>query len=178
MTSSCPEKCHSHLAREGKSMSLSKLGLRAAILAICVAVSSPSVAHHADPLEAAPTAPAVGAKPEAITGVVHELIVNDHVAGMTVRHVAVLGADGVATSLRGDAAGTLTKGSTVTATGLRNGDALFVDSVATRKAAAAAPAGADERVTGTLRFIHADDFDSGKTSYHYEVHGDDGRVTG
>ena len=27
-------------------------------------------------------------------------------------------------------------------------------------------------------FLHADDFETGKTSYHYEVHGDDGRVTG
>ena len=160
-------------------MSLSKLGLQAAILAICVAVSSPSVAHNgADPLEQAPAAPAVGAKHESITGTVHELTVNDHVAGMTVRHVAVVAPDGVATSLRGDAAATVAKGASVTATGLRNGDTLFVDSVATRKGAPQPHAAADERVAGRLRFIHADDFESGKTSYHYEVHGEDGRVTG
>jgi M6 family metalloprotease-like protein len=160
-------------------MSLSKLGLHAAILAICIAVSSPSVAHHpVDPLEQAPTAPAAGADPESVNGTVHELIVNDHVAGMTVRHVSIVAADGLATALRGDAAAALAKGVDITATGRRNGGTLFVESVATRKAAPVAAAAADDRVTGRLMFIHADDFDSGKTSYHYEVHGDDGRVTG
>ena len=158
---------------------LSKL-LLPAVLALDLIFSPLSSAHlRPDPLELAPTAPAAGAQSETVSGTVGELVIADHVAGMTVRHVFILPHDGrAATTLAGTGVGALRQGAEISVTGRRNGDTLFVERAKATKRAPSSVDAATDRVEGRLLFLHSDDFETGRSSYHYEVHGHDGKVTG
>jgi hypothetical protein len=150
-----------------------RCGLIAALSFISVAV-----AHTPDGLEHATTAPAPDAQLEAVSGTVRELIIDDHVASMTLRYVFVVPGSGEAVAVSGAEAQDLQEGALATVTGRRNGNVLFVESVRAGKALAggARPA-PTRRVEGQLALAHADDFVTGKSQYLYEVHGDDAGVT-
>jgi hypothetical protein len=140
--------------------------------------NSLAVAHTPDGVEHATTAPAPGAQLEAVSGTVRELVIDDHVAGMTLRYVFVVPAAGEAVALEGTDVQSLEDGALATVTGRRNGNVLFVDSLRAGKAlAGAARPAATRRVEGQLALAHADDFVTGKSQYLYEVHGDDASVT-
>ena len=150
-----------------------------AAMAGFVSVTAPAIfAHPVDPLEAAPTKPAPNAKVEAASGIVRELVIEDHVAGMTVRHLSMVPAAGPPVALVGSQVGQLVAGQSVAVTGRRNGNLLFVESLKAGKAAPSAGPGTSEHVEGRLAMAHVDDFETGKSSYLYEVRGDDGSVTG
>src|SRR5438105_15505835 len=91
---------------------------------------APFSAAHAphDAVEHATTAPAPNARVEAASGTVHELIIEDRVANMSVRYLSLVTPSGEATALAGKAADTLADGDTATVTGRRNGSILVVES--------------------------------------------------
>jgi hypothetical protein len=149
----------------------------AASLAGFVTLTSQAVLAHVDPLEAAPTKPAAGAKTEVASGVVRELVVEDHVAGMTVRHLSMVPASGKPVALVGASVDKLSGGQAVSVTGRRNGNTLFVETLQAGKTVAVAVP-ATEHVEGKLAMAHVDDFEKGTSDYVYEVRGDDGSVTG
>src|SRR2546423_6412565 len=151
--------------------------LAAASLLATLGFAPFSAAHspHAG-VEHATTAPAPNARVEAAAGTVHELIIDDRVANMSVRYLSLVAPSGKATALAGRAADSLADGDTATVTGRRNGAILFVESAGAAKATTTRPA-PSEHVQGRLALAHADDFVTGKSKYLYEGHGDDGRVT-
>src|SRR5262245_6038230 len=110
-----------------------------------------SSAHSKDPLEHATTAPAPGAQLEGVSGTVHELVIEDRVAKMTMRYLSVRSTTGAATALLGAGVGELTNGATVSVVGKRNGNVLFVESIPQNIAAkAAVKDAASARAEGTL----------------------------
>ena len=150
------------------------------ILAAFVTVTSApfAFAHSTDLLEAAPTAPARSAKLEAMSGTVRELVIEDHVAGLTVRQLMLIPAMGKAVALVGSQVGQLKDGQAAAVTGRRNGTSLFVDALHPGKAGAAARPEATDQAEGRFTLAHVDNFDTGKSEYLYEVRGDDGTITG
>ena len=158
-------------------MVVRRLALTAALAGFVSLTSSVVLAHGVDPLEAAPTKPAAGAKTEVASGVVRELLIEDHVAGMTVRQLSMAPASGgKAVALVGSPIDQLSAGQAVSVSGRRNGNVLFVDSVDAGKAVAV-PVTATEHVEGQLAMAHVDDFEKGTSQFVYEVRGDDGSVT-
>lgn len=159
-------------------MSLPLARFMAAAVAALAFSSLVAAQNVPDGLERATTAPAPNASLEAVTGTVRELIIDDRVAGMTVRFLFVVPTSGGAVALAGRDVQTLEAGALATVTGRRNGNVLFVESLRAAKAAAgsARPA-ANRRAEGKLALAHADDFITGKSEYRYEIHGDDGSVT-
>ncbi|HEY1329236.1 MAG TPA: Ig-like domain repeat protein [Casimicrobiaceae bacterium] len=144
-----------------------------------LAYSSLIAAHHVpDGLERATTAPAPEAQLESVSGTVRELVIDDRVANMSVRYLFVVAPSGEVVALAGQDVQSLEDGALATATGRRNGNVLFVESV---RAAKASPGSArpspTRRAEGRLALAHADDFLTGKSEYLYEVHADDGTVT-
>jgi hypothetical protein len=106
---------------------------------------------------------------------VHELVIEDRVAGVTVRYLSLRTPAGEAIALAGAGADKLHHGAVADVVGRRNGQVLFVESShsSTPKAGARAP---DTTVEGELRIAHADDFQSGTSRYLYEVREPGGRV--
>jgi hypothetical protein len=156
-----------------------KFALTAAMAGVVSLTNVGSVLAHTsrDPLEAAPTAPAASAKLEGARGEVRELIIEDHVAGMTMRHLSMVPDSGAPVALIGKEVDQLVAGQSVTVTGRRNGNLLFVDTLHVGKATSVV-AQATEHVEGNLAVAHVDNFETGKSEYLYEVRGDDGSVTG
>jgi len=153
--------------------------LSAALAGLVTLTSSGTlVAHTTDRLEATPTAPAASAKLEGARGQVRELLIEDHVAGMTVRHLSMVPDAGAPVALIGKQVDQLVAGQSVTVTGRRNGNLLFVDTVQAGKRSAVVPRQPGEQVEGKLAVAHVDNFDTGTSEYLYEVRGDDGSVTG
>src|SRR6478735_9151838 len=91
---------------------------------VTLTTSGPLLAHTTDRLEAAPTAPAANAKLEGGHGYVRELVIEDHVAGMTVRHLSMVPDTGAPVALIGKQVDQLVAGQSVTITGRRNGNLL------------------------------------------------------
>lgn len=151
-----------------------------AALSGLVSLTNPTalLAHSVDPLEAAPTAPAPNARTEAASGTVRELIIEDHVVGMTMRHLSLEPLSGAAVALVGTQVSPLVAGQSVFVTGRRNGNVLFVDSVRAGKATTRIVQPATEQVEGRLVMAHVDNFETGRSEFIYEVRGDDGTVTG
>src|SRR4051812_45895619 len=151
--------------------------LAVAFAGLVTVTSTPaSFAHTTDPLEAAPTAAAPNAKLEGTSGRIHEVIIEDHVAGMTMRHVSMVPAAGAPVALVGKQVDQVVAGQAVTVTGRRNGNVLFLDSMqAGKDVRAVSPP--DTHVEGKMAVAHVDNFDTGKSEYLYEVRGDDGKVT-
>ena len=148
------------------------------VLMALVAVATPSLAHHDENDLQAPTPPASNAPVVQASGTVDELVIDDQVAGLTVRYLVLRTADGGALSLRGANLGSLTAGMGVEVAGRRNGTALFVDSVTATTAAlpaAARPAAATTSVTGTLHLWHWDDLDGAVGEFRYAVRADNDR---
>ena len=118
------------------------------------------------------------ASSERLYGTVHEVVIHDHVAGMTVRQLTLQPSQGVGVALHGAGVEALKSGTTVTVTGRRNGSDFEADGVQPvgSASAAARKAGGSRTVQGTLALLHADNED-GTSSFLYEVHGDDGSVT-
>jgi hypothetical protein len=149
-----------------------------AVSALAIVASSPQIqAHSQDPLEHAVTAPAASSPLEGVSGIVRELIIEDKVAGMTVRYLSMVPQSGKPVALVGTGVQSLADGANVTVTGKRNGNVLFVDSVRGAKAARATTPAATAHVEGKLALAHADNFDTGQSEYLYEVHEDGGHVT-
>ena len=140
-------------------------------------LSLPLHAHNADPLKGAATAPAPNAPRESVSGTVHELLIEDHVAQMSVRYLTLVPQAGAAVALSGTAADALAAGASAEVVGRRNGSVLFVESAKTVAAAATKAAPADTTVEGDLAVAHADDFETGRSEYLYEVHERGGQVT-
>jgi M6 family metalloprotease-like protein len=130
-----------------------------------------AVAHglHGSPIPSS-------AAPEQLYGTVHEIVINDRVAGMTVRQLTLQPAQGPAVALHGTPVDSLKAGSTVAVTGQRNGSQFLADSLQTLSTPANVVAKASRTVEGQLAMLHADNLD-GTSSWVYEVHGDDGSVT-
>jgi hypothetical protein len=146
-------------------------GLAVAVLGLTPLLAA---AHGTHPVKA--SAPA---GIEQLYGTVHELIIKDHVAGMTVRQLTLRPAQGSAVVLHGTGVDTLKSGATVTATGQRNGsqfEAQSLQALSNGDGAQQKAAGGNRTVVGKLAMLHADN-DDGTSSYLYEVHGDDGSVT-
>ncbi len=148
---------------------MSRFPLIAAALAaalFCV-VPATGFAHHAPNHHvAAPEAPAIDAPAEVIGGQLESLPVRDSRTGASVRYFSLRQADGTRVALKwlgGDAA---MPGAELRVEGKRNGDTFFVDRAATLRAPDAgfseAPPTDAKRYTGTLEFLHADDFDRGR----------------
>ena len=142
-----------------------------------VSLTNSAAFAHSDPLTAVPTTPAANAKLEAVSGTVREVVIEDHVAGMTMRHLSMVASNGEAVALAGKQVDQLVAGQAISITGRRNGNRFFVDTVSTGKASAAA---IPEQVhaEGKLAVAHVDNFETGKSGFIYEVRGDDGSVTG
>jgi len=123
----------------------------------------------------APAAPA-SAAPEQLYGTVHEVIIKDHVAGMTMRQLTLQPAQGAAVALHGGVVDMLGSGATIAVTGTRNGSQFLAESLQTLSGPSSAVAKTSRTVQGQLAMLHADNLD-GTSSWVYEVRGDDGTMT-
>ena len=150
-----------------------------AVLTVLMVVAvSPALAHHDENDLQAPTAPATNAPVVQASGTVEELVIDDQVAGLTVRYLVLRTADGGALSLRGANLGSLTAGMGVQVAGRRNGTALFVDAFTATTAVVASAsrvAGPTTSVTGTLHLWHWDDLDGAVGEFRYAVRTNDDR---
>ena len=149
----------------------------ATLAAFAFALSSTlAVAHgpaeHATQTVAEPTAATV----EALTGTVHDVIVDDTTRGTSQRFVELELADGSLVALQGDPAQALVRGATVEVHGHRSGKTLYVEGSRALAAAAAPDTKALTEIDGTLAILHADDFANGQSSFVYEVHHSSGSV--
>jgi M6 family metalloprotease-like protein len=113
---------------------------------------------------------------EALTGTVHELIVDDATRGTSQRYIELELADGSLVPLQGDAAQALSRDANVEVRGHRSGNALDVESSRTLPPMAAPNLKALTEVDGTLALLHADNFAEGRGSFVYEVHHASGHV--
>lgn len=129
-------------------------------------------AEHATQTVAEPTAATV----EALTGTVHDVIVDDTTRGTSQRFVELELADGSLVALQGDPAQALVRGATVEVHGHRSGKTLYVEGSRALAAAAAPDTKALTEIDGTLAILHADDFANGQSSFVYEVHHASGSV--
>jgi hypothetical protein len=123
-----------------------------------------------------PTKGSASVTTEQLYGTIHEIVIRDQVAGMTVRQLTLQPAQGASVALHGTGVDTLKSGATVSVTGRRNGSDFEAQSLQTVAAGAMQKAAASRTVQGKLAMLHADN-DDGTSSYLYEVHGDDGSVT-
>src|SRR4051812_12618672 len=145
--------------------------LAVAFAGLVTVTSTPaSFAHTTDPLEAAPTAAAPNAKVEGTSGRIHEVIIEDHVAGLTMRHVSMIPSAGAPVALVGKQVDQLVAGQAVTVTGRRNGNVLFLGSVQAGKDIRAV-AQAETHGEGKMAVAPAENFDTGKSENLYEVRG-------
>ena len=121
----------------------------------------------------APDAPAVDAAREIVGGTLESLPVLDTRTGASVRYFSLRQADGTRVAVKWMGADEATPGAQVRLEGKRNGDTFFVERSAKLRAPDAAfsealPADA-KRYTGTLEFLHADDFDRGSCDLVYTL---------
>jgi hypothetical protein len=144
-------------------------------LAVLLVLFSQTARSHST---AAASTPSI---PEAVTGIVNELIVENRLNNTTRHYYDLERNDGTTIALTGPIAETLRDGAQVTVLGEVSGAQLVVREVeqfappsAARKAARAATA---LHVEGTLLIAHADDFANGASHYLYHVRDDDGRMT-
>jgi hypothetical protein len=147
--------------------------LAAFALALCATVA---IAHDPGLQRAQDVAEPATAKVEALTGTVHELIVDDTTRGTSQRYVELELADGSLVALQGDAAQSLPRDATVEVRGRRTGNALDVEASRALPRTAAPNAKALTEVDGTLAILHADNFAEGHGSFVYEVHHASGNV--
>ncbi|MDH5286924.1 MAG: S-layer homology domain-containing protein [Betaproteobacteria bacterium] len=143
------------------------------------AVAVDALASH--PLSAkapVPTAPSADARQETTGGRVERLTVRDERHGATLSYHSLRTASGERVALKWLAAGEAVPGATIRVEGRRTDGTLFVDSAATLAAPAAdyssAPPANTRRYTGTLEFLHADDFDRDRCEIQYVLAGEDG----
>jgi hypothetical protein len=152
-----------------------------AAVALALLRAQPVIAHGAEaqPLLAQAERVAPSSQPvETLTGVVHELIVDDATRGTSNRYVELELENGELVPLHGGPSATLTAATRVEVSGQHDGKRL--DVMAARVLAAAADASgtkADAEIEGTFALLHADDFAAGKSSFVYEVHQSSGKVT-
>ena len=137
-----------------------------------------ATAHHAPSHRVvAPDAPESDASLETAGGTLESLTVRDLRNGASVRYFSLRQADGSRLAVRGLAAADAAAGAYVRVEGRRNGDTLFVERSATLRAPEPAfsdvPSGT-QRHTGTLEFLHADDFDRGSCDLVYTLKDADG----
>ena len=146
-------------------------------LLFALALAAPAGASDADPLANAPKAPAEQSATEVVTGELHELVIDDRVANMTLRHRAVRLADGTTLRLQGDSVAGLAARSQVEVTGRRNGATLFADAA---REIAPAPgrrsAASTSEVDGVLQMYYADYLEQGRHEIGFDVKRDDGTV--
>ena len=132
-----------------------------------------AVAHHAPSHRVlAPDAPASDTAMETVGGTLESLPVRDLRSGASVLYFSLRQADGSRLALRGLPAADAAAGAYVRVEGRRNGDTLFVERSATLRAPDAAfseAPSATQRHTGTLEFLHADDFDRGSCDLVYTL---------
>ena len=143
--------------------------ISAFIVATWLACLAPLAAAHgiAQATVAEPTTPETT---QALTGVVHEVIVDDSTKGISQRYVELELDDGTLVPLRGNAAEALAKGDRVTVSGHRRGKALDVNTTKiVGRGQDTAPKTASE-LEGTLAILHADYFAEEKSAFIYEVH--------
>jgi hypothetical protein len=153
-----------------------RYALACGLLLLASAPAAPPVLAHApDPLATAVKAPAPNAALESASGTVHELVVEDKVAGVTLRYLSLRTPNGDATALAGPGADKLQHGAVAEVIGRRNGQVMFVES-AHATAAKSAKRASDAIVEGELRIAHADDFPTGTSRYLYEVRQADGAI--
>ncbi|HZQ59883.1 MAG TPA: hypothetical protein VFC24_00960, partial [Casimicrobiaceae bacterium] len=101
-------------------------------------------------------------------------------AGIVIEHYALELDDGTAVALKNVQGRDLDNGDRVEATGQRNGKAVFASAVRMLRAGSGHgvkhKANAGNTIEGTLKLLHADHFDSGRSDFIYEVHDDAGNV--
>jgi len=133
------------------------------IAAVAAAVALPVQAHHPKREHvAAPDAPSITVASETIGGMLESLPVRDLRTGATVHYFTLRQADGSRVGVKWLGGADASDGAQVRLEGRRSGDTFFVE----RSATLAAPHGSftksaavTQRHTGTLEFLHADDFD-------------------
>ena len=129
-----------------------------------------------DPLSHAPKQPAAGAPDESVSGLVHRLVIDDRVAGVTITEYSARLDDGSAVALRGNVDPALATGDRVQATGRRNGSALFVSAMSALRAGSVST-GQRRELRGKLALLHADYFDSDKGEFILAVQDEAGDAT-
>jgi len=147
----------------------------AAFAAVAVVLGTTNVKAHEPGAHATQTVAEPAVPVEALTGTVHEVIVDDTTRGTAQRYVELELSDGSLVALQGDAAQALNRGASVEVRGHRVGKALEVDAsralgvgISDTKAVA--------EIDGTLAILHADYFASNQSTFVYEVHGASGTV--
>ena len=126
-------------------------------------------AHQVDPATASPAALAAGAVTG--TGTVAELVVDNQVANVTLRYLALRLDDGQTVVLTGAGLEALADGARVDVSGTLSGEVLEVTGFSVLPAAqAAAKAGGRKQVQGTLVVWHKDYFAEGRGEYGLGVH--------
>jgi hypothetical protein len=130
----------------------------------------PSVGDH----------PSAAATPATATGTITELTVEDRAAALTYRALGLAAAGHPSLTLRGDGLADLHTGMQVEVTGQKEGHVMFVDRwrlAAPGSVGEAANAKLEATASGTLRMMHADYFEEGRSEYLFEVAANDGQAT-
>ena len=135
----------------------------------------PAEAHQEQP----PASADAASQDEVIVGTVEDLTVENHVRGTTRRYHLLRGQDATAVPLTGPDAENLRVGASVALEGRQEGSHFHVRHVTVLAPPAAGPSagGTVAEVEGTLGIAHGDDFEAGRSQYHYHVQDDAGGVT-
>ena len=157
-----------------------RLRLLAAVLAVALfGLPASAFAGHVLTTRAiVPDAPAATARKEIVGGQVEALTVRDNRHGTTLTYYALREASGTRVGLKWLGAEQAVPGATIQVEGRRTDGTLFVDASSTLAAPAASfrdvPPANTRRYTGTLEFLHADDFDREKCEVHYVLRNEQG----
>ena len=153
------------------------LSLAPFLLACALAAAAPVAAHDPDPLTRAPFAPSPGAAVEVVTGELKELLVEDRVAGVSVRYRAIVLADGTRLRLSGEALDGVEKGSQVEVTGQRNGRTIFASELRQLAPARTSRSKISVQAAGELQLYYVDYEDPERTTTEFDLRRSDGTVT-
>lgn len=146
------------------------------ISALALAITLPCFANNGADSVIAGERNAPSAQVETVTGTVDDLVVENHVTGVTTHHKFLRKADGSTIGLQGVAADRLTKGARVRAHGHHVDDSITTDDVSVISGASKknSEPKAETVVEGTLVLIHQD-APKDKSVFKLAVQQDDGR---
>ena len=114
---------------------------------------------------------------EIAVGTVEDLTVENRVKGTTRKYHLLRRQDGKAVPLTGPDVEGLQRGESVALEGRQEGAHFHVRHATELAPPATGPATTSAEVEGTLGIAHGDDFESGRSQYHYHVQDDAGGVT-
>jgi hypothetical protein len=139
------------------------------VFALVAAIGSPARGHDVA------TAPAAAS--DVLSGTVESLIIEDRVQDKTLSFSLLRQDDGTTVPLVGAASRSLAPGMRVGILGRWNGPEFEVDRAEPTGGLASRTAPATVAVEGALAVIHADNFETGRSQFIYQVRDDGGTVT-